>query len=316
MVAQQAIEIPPQVVDYLKIHHVLNIGTSSFTGMPHAATTAYASGPHAVYFSMSPDELTLRNIDANHWASFTIDDYTPDFQKVRELRGVGRCGLVADTVERALALELFAEKLPNLPRDALSNLQRITPLELHFVDFEYTAGVAVPLESSIVYQAAPEASTMPAGISTQLQNLILEPGEVIVRQGERSDRFFIIVEGEVEVRREGHGQDVVVTRHGPGQLFGEVGALTGAPQEATFVALARAVVLSIDRASFQDFVTQSAGADLRQRVRDTKFDMQRDGPSGAPTPPATLPPAGWYADPADPDRQRYWDGERWTVNQR
>ena len=32
----------------------------------------------------------------------------------------------------------------------------------------------------------------------------------------------IIVSGEVEVRREGHGQDVVVTRHGPGQLFGEV----------------------------------------------------------------------------------------------
>ena len=26
----------------------------------------------------------------------------------------------------------------------------------------------------------------------------------------------------------------------------------------------------------------------------------------------TLPPSGWYPDPNEPTRQRYWDGERWT----
>ena len=25
-----------------------------------------------------------------------------------------------------------------------------------------------------------------------------------------------------------------------------------------------------------------------------------------------LPPAGWYADPNEPTRQRYWDGAKWT----
>jgi hypothetical protein len=43
-----------------------------------------------------PEEITIRNIADNHWASFTIDDYTPDFRKVRELRGVGRCAPVTD----------------------------------------------------------------------------------------------------------------------------------------------------------------------------------------------------------------------------
>jgi nitroimidazol reductase NimA-like FMN-containing flavoprotein (pyridoxamine 5'-phosphate oxidase superfamily) len=306
MATQQAIEIPGQVVSYLRLHHILTLGTSSFTGMPHAATTAYASGPTAVYFSMPPDQLTIRNIEANHWASFTIDDYTPDFRKVRELRGVGRCEPVEGSEEKAMALELFAEKLPNVPPESLSNLQRITPLELHFVDFEYTAGVAVPQESSLVYEAAPEtADGGSAAISTQLESRVLEPGEVIVRQGERSDRFFIIVEGEVEVRREGHGQDVVVTRHGVGQLFGEVGALSGAPQEATFVAIRPSTVLAIDRRSFQDFVTQSAGADLKRRVRDTLIDLRR---GAAPT----SPPSGWYPDPSNPDGQRFWDGIRWT----
>ena len=64
--------------------------------MPHAATIAYASNGDGVYFSMPEDELTLRNIGANKWASFTIDDYTPDFRKVRELRGVGRCVPLAE----------------------------------------------------------------------------------------------------------------------------------------------------------------------------------------------------------------------------
>jgi hypothetical protein len=305
MVTQQVIEIPTPVMDYLRLHHIITLGTSSFTGMPHAATTAYVSGESGVYFSMRPEEITIRNVADNHWASFTIDDYTPDFRKVRELRGVGRCEPVVDAGEHAAALGLFSEKLPSLAGEALANLQRVTPLELHFVDFEYTAGIDIPMESSIVYHASPEASVIPADISTQLEQLVLEPGQVIVRQGERSNRFFIIVQGEVEVRKEGHGQDVIVTRHGPGQLFGEVGALTGAPQSATFVARTTAIVLAIDRSSFQDFVTQSAGADLRQRVRDTLLGLDQNGE-------ATAPPAGWYpgTDPSQPPR--FWDGTSWS----
>jgi nitroimidazol reductase NimA-like FMN-containing flavoprotein (pyridoxamine 5'-phosphate oxidase superfamily) len=283
MPAQQAIEIPPQVVDYLRLHHIITLGTSSFTGMPHAATTAYASSEAELYFSMRLEERTVRNIADNHWASFTIDDYTPDFRKVRELRGVGKCEPVADSARQTAAVGLFAEKFPTLPPEALDNLQRITPLEVHFVDFEYMEGLAVPLESSVAYHAAPDAPGLESdSISTQLEHLTLQPGQVIVRQGERSDRFFIIVDGEVEVCKEGHGQDVVVTRHGPGQLFGEAGALTGAPQSATYAAVTPAVVLAIDRSSFQDFVRQSAGADLRQRVQDALAELRRDAAAAVP----------------------------------
>jgi hypothetical protein len=306
MPTEQAIQIPAQVASYLLLHHIITIGTASITGMPHAATTAYTSGEAGVYFSMRPDELTVKNVAANHWASFTIDDYTPDFRKVRELRGVGRCGPVEEREEWAHAVALFKEKLPTLPGEALTNLHRITPLVLDFVDFEYTAGVAIPRESSIVYEASPEATQlMPADFSAQLETLMLDTGQVIVRQGERTDRFFIIVDGEVEVRREGHGQDVIVTRHGPGQLFGEAGALTGAPQSATFLAATPSTVLAVDRSAFQSVVTQSAGADLHQRVRQALDDK---GPA--------LPPAGWYTDPAGSAKQRYWNGEAWTSHVR
>jgi hypothetical protein len=224
--------------------------------MPHAATIAYVSDRGGVYFAMPQAELTLKNVAANRWASFTIDDYTPDFRKVRELRGVGRC-TSTDPLETERAAALFAVKMSEMPKESLVNMHLIRPLELHFVDYEYTAGVAVPMESSVVY-ASTDSPAVPAPFSTQLEHLVLEPGEIIVRQGERSERFFIIVEGEVEVRREGRGQDVIVTRHGPGQLFGEVGALTGAPQTATFAAVAKTVVMAVDRSSFQDFVTRGS----------------------------------------------------------
>jgi hypothetical protein len=285
MAPQTTIDIPAEVLNYLDLHHIITLGTASFTGMPHAATIAYVSDDDGVYFSMQSNELTLQNIAANKWASFTIDDYTPDFRKVRELRGVGRCGSV-DEAQRQHAQDLFARKLADMPQESLLNLHLIRPLELHFVDYEYTAGVAVPMESSKVY-ASSDSGAVPAPFSTQLEHMVLEPGEVIVRQGERSERFFIIVDGEVEVRREGHGQDTIVTRHGPGQLFGEVGALTGAPQTATFVAVAKTVVMAVDRSSFQDFVTQSAAADLGQRIQGALLSQRNAAePSGPVSPPA------------------------------
>ena len=73
MAMQRAVEVPKQVLDYLQLHHIITIATASFTGMPHAATTAYVSDGSGVYFSMQPEELTVRNIDANHFASFTMD---------------------------------------------------------------------------------------------------------------------------------------------------------------------------------------------------------------------------------------------------
>jgi hypothetical protein len=275
MAVETSVEIPQQVLDYLRGHHIVTIGTASFTGMPHAATAAYVTDVSGLYFSMRPEELTLRNISANHWASFTIDDYTPEFRKFRELRGVGRSEPIADPIERERIDRLFADKLPALADDTGATLQRIVPLELHFVDFEYTDGVSVPLESSLFYDAA--GSTDVSGpISTELERLTFAPGDVIVEQGTRSDRFFVIVEGQVEVRQEGHGQDVTVSRHGAGSFFGETGALTGGPQTATFTALTDTVVLAVDRGALQDFVSQSAAADLRQRIRETLTTLERD----------------------------------------
>jgi CRP-like cAMP-binding protein len=59
-----------------------------------------------------------------------------------------------------------------------------------------------------------------------------DAGDVIVTEGERSSRFYMIVDGGVEVRRQGQRVGAL----GPGQYFGEYAVIDKAPRSATVIA--------------------------------------------------------------------------------
>lgn len=68
----------------------------------------------------------------------------------------------------------------------------------------------------------------------RLQPRRYAPGQVIVRQGDRADRFFIIARGEAEVLIEmPDGAPVLINTLGPGQYFGEVAVVRRTPRTAT-----------------------------------------------------------------------------------
>jgi MFS family permease len=78
-----------------------------------------------------------------------------------------------------------------------------------------------------------------------------EPGTLVIREGDRGDRFYVIVGGEVEVTRGGeHVQDV-----GPGGYVGEIALLRDVPRTASVVAKSHVDLLTLEREPFLLAVT-------------------------------------------------------------
>lgn len=72
-------------------------------------------------------------------------------------------------------------------------------------------------------------------------------GSVIIRQGTRGEKMFVVVEGEVGVSLK--GRELAIAR--PGEIVGEMALLNAVPRSATVTALTDCKLATIDQASFE-----------------------------------------------------------------
>lgn len=111
-------------------------------------------------------------------------------------------------------------------------------------------------------------------------------GEVVIRQGEEGDSFYVVAEGEVQVRvsMQGARQDQIVATLGAGQFFGEMSLMTGERRSATIVAARDTRLHVIDHGAFlsviaanEELIT-SIGAVLAERRAslDARTSRHRD----------------------------------------
>jgi serine/threonine protein phosphatase PrpC len=71
-------------------------------------------------------------------------------------------------------------------------------------------------------------------------------GEVVIREGDKGDELFIVLEGSVRVMR----GDQVLTRLGAGEHFGEMALIRSVPRSATIVAEGSAQLVAVRRSDF------------------------------------------------------------------
>ena len=92
----------------------------------------------------------------------------------------------------------------------------------------------------------PLSAATAEGLARELVEVPVAAGETVVREGEESDRFFIIESGLVEVTQGG----TVLRREGPGEFFGEIGLLRDIPRTATVTAVEDSVLQGLSREDF------------------------------------------------------------------
>ncbi|WP_274366087.1 ATP-binding cassette domain-containing protein [Paenibacillus thermotolerans] len=102
---------------------------------------------------------------------------------------------------------------------------------------------------------------MLTALQQRFRKVVVEPGAILLRQGDEADYAYVVTKGQAEVLvRHPAGNDIVVNRIGPGQYFGEIALVRGGVRTATIRASAGEPleVYALDRESFGDLLLQSA----------------------------------------------------------
>ena len=81
----------------------------------------------------------------------------------------------------------------------------------------------------------------------------LPKGKVLMREGDRGREFFVLLEGEAEVRRKGRK---LATRRA-GEFFGEIALLSDLPRVATVTATTPVRALVIRDSEFRGLLSQT-----------------------------------------------------------
>jgi MFS family permease len=117
------------------------------------------------------------------------------------------------------------------------------------------AAAAPPPRELELVRGVPFLALLPAPAVEQLAKKLVPvraaAGEMIIREGESGDRFYVVGAGQAEVTVQG---ERVATR-GPGDFFGEIALLRRAPRMATVIARTDLELFALEQADFLAAVT-------------------------------------------------------------
>ena len=113
----------------------------------------------------------------------------------------------------------------------------------------------------------------PRGLAEMADHLRCEtypPGHHVIREGEVGDKFYLIRQGEVAVRRGLETKPLAILKEGG--FFGEMALLTGQPRNANVETLMETTLYSLSQEQFQQAMAQQAS--FETEIRNSLFDRQ------------------------------------------
>lgn len=113
------------------------------------------------------------------------------------------------------------------------------------------------------------------GLAKLTEDLEVEEGKVLCREGETAREFFVIVDGEVEVRKDGER----ISALSDGDFFGEIALIEDIPRTATVTATTLLRFFVLTRQSFWSLIDHQPEVErkvlraLAKRVLATSDDV-------------------------------------------
>ena len=183
--------------------------------------------------------------------------------------GALAAGLLADAIGARGALIATGALLPAL---VLLRRARLARLEAGAPVAEREYGL---LRSHPIFAPLPIAET--ERLALALEELHPVAGQQIIVQGDPGDRFYLIVEGRLDIHRDG----VYRRTRGPGEGVGETALVRDVPRTATVTAHMNTVLLALDRDSFLAAVTsQPPARRATERIAAERMGPVTPDPSG------------------------------------
>lgn len=90
-----------------------------------------------------------------------------------------------------------------------------------------------------------------AELSAQLVERVFQPQDIIVKEGEVGDCFYLILSGHVVVLKHEGAEELVMAEMGPGDGFGEMSLFLDQPRSATIKAMDEVIALELKRKNFK-----------------------------------------------------------------
>ena len=98
-----------------------------------------------------------------------------------------------------------------------------------------------------------------AELAQRSEDMELDPGTVLCREGEIGHEFFVIIEGDVEIERQGQS----LGTRGAGDFIGEIALLEEVERTATVTAKTPLRVFVLTRTAFKAMVEQHPSVELK-----------------------------------------------------